>query len=158
MTRPRARLIAFLALLTFGAFQWIRLLDPSPAGRTVWFLLVCFVAAVALRRCNALDHRRRWIGTAAITVVLLVLAFLAAGIPASLVLDPRAWDDLASGIGQGLGTLPSMRIPYRGAEVWARDTLTLLGFLIVVVALLLACLPRGDARPGHPIAAAVAVG
>ena len=58
MTRPRARLIAFLALLTFGAFQWIRLLDPSPVGRTVWFLLMCFVAAGELRRCNALERRQ----------------------------------------------------------------------------------------------------
>ena len=29
MTRPRARLIAFFALVSFGALQWIRLLDPG---------------------------------------------------------------------------------------------------------------------------------
>ena len=156
MTRPRARLIAFLALLTFGALQWIRLLDPSPVGRTLWYLVVAAAGAIALRWCNRLERRRRWAATAGIAFVLVVVALLAAGIPFSLI-EPRGWGDLAGGIGQGLGTLPSMRIPYRGAEVWARDTLVLMGFLLVATATLLACLPRGDARPGHPIAAAVAI-
>jgi transglutaminase-like putative cysteine protease len=126
-------------------------------GRTLWYLLVAAAAAVALRRCNALERRRRLAATAGIAFVLVVVALLAAGIPFSLV-EPRGWGDLVGGIGQGLATLPSMRIPYRGAEVWARDTLLLLGFLLVATATVLACLPRGDARPGHPIAAAVAVG
>src|SRR5689334_19019577 len=100
MTRPRARLIAFLALLTFGTLQWIRLLDPSPVGRTLWYLLVAAAAAVALRRCNALERRRRLAATAGIAFVLVVVALLAAGIPFSLV-EPRGWGDLVGGIGQG---------------------------------------------------------
>ena len=51
-----------------------------------------------------------------------------------------------------------MRIPYRGAEPWAHDTLVFIGFLLVALATVLACLPRGDARPGLPLAAAVVVG
>jgi transglutaminase-like putative cysteine protease len=157
MTRPLARLLAFLALLTFGALQWIRLLDPSPAGRAVWFLLVAAAGALALRHANRFERRRRHLATAAIAVVLGGLAMLAAGIPLALV-EPRGWGELFPGLRQGLETLPSMRIPYRGAEVWARDTLLLIGFLLVVLATVLACRPRGDARPGHPLAAAVVVG
>jgi transglutaminase-like putative cysteine protease len=157
MTRPRARLLAFLALLVFGALQWIRLLDPSPGRQTFWFLLVAVVATLALRRANDLPRRQRLAATAGIAVVFVGVALLLAGIPLALV-DPRGWGELVPGLRQGIETLPSMRIPYRGAEVWARDTLVLIGYLLVVVATLLACRPRGDARPGHPVAAAVAVG
>jgi transglutaminase-like putative cysteine protease len=157
MTRPRARLIAFLALLTFGALQWIRLLDPSPVGRALGYLVVAAVAALALRFVNRLARRQRYAATAVIALLLAVAALLVVGIPLSLI-DPRGWGELVSGLGQGIETLPSMRIPYRGAEVWARDTLVLIGLLLVGLATVLACRPRGDARPGHPIAAAVAVG
>jgi transglutaminase-like putative cysteine protease len=157
MTRPLARLLAFLALLTFGALQWIRLLDPSPVGRALWFLLVAAAGALALRHANRFSRRRRYAATAGVAVVLAGVAMLAAGIPLALV-EPRGWGELIPGLRQGIETLPSMRIPYRGAEVWARDTLVLIGFLLVVLATVLACRPRGDARPGHPLAAAVAVG
>jgi transglutaminase-like putative cysteine protease len=157
MTRPRARLIAFLALLTFGALQWTRLLDPAPVGRTLGFLTVAAAGALALRYVNRLARRQRHAATAGIALALVVGALLAVGIPLSLI-DPRGWGELVSGLRQGIETLPSMRIPYRGAEVWARDTLVLIGFLLVALATVLACRPRGDARPGHPIAAAVAVG
>jgi transglutaminase-like putative cysteine protease len=157
MTRPRARLIAFVALLVFGALQWLRLMDPSPVGRTIGFLAVCVLAALALRWVDRLRTRQRRAATVAITVVLVAVAMLIAGIPLALI-EPRGWGDLVPGLRQGLETLPSMRIPYRGAEVWARDTLLLLGYLLVVLATVLACRPRGDARFGHPIAAAVAVG
>ena len=71
MTRPRARLIAFFALVSFGALQWIRLLDPAPVGRTIWFLLAAVVAGIGLRWCNRLERRRRWAATAGIAFVLV---------------------------------------------------------------------------------------
>jgi len=157
MTRPRARLIAFLALLVFGGLQWIRMFEPSPTGRMLPFLVVAAVAALALRWADRLAPRQRIGATAGVAVVLLVAALLFAGIPVALV-EPRGWGDLVAGLGQGLETLPSMRIPYRGAEMWARDTLLLLGMLLAVLATVLACRPRGRERFGHPIPAAVAVG
>jgi transglutaminase-like putative cysteine protease len=157
MTRPRARLTAFFALVSFGALQWVRLLDPAPVGRTIWFLLAAIVAGIGLRWCNRLERRRRWGATAGIAVVLVLVGLLLAGVPFSLV-EPRGWGDLASGLSQGIETLPSMRIPYRGAEPWAHATLVFIGYLLVALATVLACLPRGDARPGRPLAAAVVVG
>src|SRR3954465_743234 len=149
MTRPRARLIAFFALVSFGALQWMRLLDPAPVGRTIWFLLAAVVAGIGLRWCNRLERRRRWFATAGIAFVLVLVALLLAGVPFSLV-EPRGWGDLVSGLNQGVGTLPSMRIPYRGAEPWAHSTLVFIGYLLVALATALACLPRGDARPRAP--------
>ena len=81
MTRPRARLIAFFALVTFGALQWIRLLDPAPVGRTIWFLLAAVVAGLTLRSCNRLERRRRWAATAGISFVLVIIGLLLAGVP-----------------------------------------------------------------------------
>ena len=89
--------------------------------------------------------------------MLVLVGLLLAGVPFSLV-EPRGWGDLVSGLSQGIETLPSMRIPYRGAEPWAHDTLVFIGYLLVALATVLACLPRGDARPGRPLAAAVVVG
>jgi protein-glutamine gamma-glutamyltransferase len=150
-------MIAFVALLVFSALQWARLLDPSPVGRTLGFLLVAVIAAHALRRSNGLPRRWRRAATAATGVALVVTAMLVAGIPLALV-EPRGWGDLFAGLRQGVETLPAMRIPYRGAEVWAHATLLLIGYLLVALATMLACRPRGDARPGHPVAAVVAVG
>jgi transglutaminase-like putative cysteine protease len=157
MTRPSARLLAFLALLVFGALQWLRLLDPAPVGRAVWFLLAAAGAALALRHFSGVARRRRYVATAGISAALVILALLAAGIPLALV-DPRGWGELFPGLRQGVETLPSMRIPYRGAEVWARDTLVLIGLLLVALATVLACRPRGEGPPGHPLAATIAIG
>ena len=104
MTRPRARLTAFFALVSFGALQWIRLLDPAPVGRTIWFLLAAVVAGIGLRWCNRLERRRRWAATAGIAFVLVLVGLLLAGVPFSLV-EPRGWGDLASGLSQGIETL-----------------------------------------------------
>jgi transglutaminase-like putative cysteine protease len=156
---PVARLVAFAALAGFGAVQWGRLLEPAAGGPMVAVLLAglaagATLAAVARARLPA---RLRWAAGAAAAAVLVLLSLVAAGVPAAL-LDPRGWDELAGGIGQGLSAVPSVSVPYGGTERWTRTVLVLGGCLLVVASALLAFAPRRDGRLGSPAAAAVTLG
>jgi protein-glutamine gamma-glutamyltransferase len=158
MTRPPPRVLAFAALATFAALQWARMLEPAASGRMVVPILAAIATAVALPRAERAPRRGARIAiTAATSVLLVAIAALAAGIPLAL-LDPRAWNDLFAGVGQGIEALPSMRIPYRGVEEWSRATLLLLGNLLLALAAVVAFLPRRGRAPGHPVAAAVVLG
>jgi transglutaminase-like putative cysteine protease len=84
------------------------------------------------------------------------VALVGAGVPAAL-LDPRAWDELAGGIGQGLSAVPSVSVPYGGGEEWTRTVLVLGGGALIGASALLAFAPRRDGRFGYPLAAAVAL-
>ena len=87
----------------------------------------------------------------------MLVAFVAAGVPADLA-GPRAWDDLAEGIVQGLGTVPNVRVPYAGAEEWTRVVIVLGGGMLIALGALLAFAPRRGGAIGRPVAAAVALG
>ncbi len=151
MPPPLARLVAFAPLAAFGALQWGRIVAPQAQGR----LLLCVLAAVAAGAVllaagppvAARGRAARAALLAALALALLAVALLAAGVPARL-LGPRAWDDLAAGILQGLSAVPTARIPYRGAEEWVRTVLVLGGGVLVGLAALLAFAPAR--RPTAP--------
>ena len=157
LLEPRvARLVAFVALASFGAAGWGSLVTPSAAGR----LLLCVAAAAAggalLSRMGARDARTRALATAAVGVALAAVALLAAEIPARM-LFPDAWGTLGSGIGQGISALPGVSVPYRGVDEWARTTLILGGGLLVGLAALLAFRPGPEPRGAGGAAVALGV-
>jgi hypothetical protein len=92
-----------------------------------------------------------------VAAALLLVALATAGVPGAL-LDPRAWGELSAGMGQGLGSVPSVRVPYRGVEEWTRIVLVLGGGVLLVLAALLAFAPRRRGAFGFPVAAAVVLG
>jgi transglutaminase-like putative cysteine protease len=154
-----ARLVGFLPLATFGALQWGALLAPKAQGR---MLLGVFAATAAggLLLVTGRDgrHRVRAAGAIAATLGIALVAMLVAGVPGRL-LGPKGWVDLADGIGQGMQSLPAVTVPYRGIDEWVRTALILSGVALAGAAALIAFWPRAGARtPGHPIAAAVALG
>jgi transglutaminase-like putative cysteine protease len=156
---PVARLGTFAALAGFGAVQWGRLLEPAAGGAMVAALLAalaagCVLAAAAQARPAA---RLRWAATILAAFVLLLVALVGAGVPVAL-LDPRGWDELAAGIGQGLSAVPSVSVPYNGADEWTRTVLVLAGGALIGASALLAFAPRRDGRCGYRLAAAVALG
>ena len=69
--------------------------------------------------------------TAAAGVGLAAVALLAAEVPLRM-LFPDSWGTLASGIGQGISTLPGVSVPYRGVDEWARTALLLGGVYLAL--------------------------
>jgi transglutaminase-like putative cysteine protease len=142
-TLPAApvRLTAFAAFALFAAMQWGALLEPSDRGRLALLAALSVAAAVAAWRAS------RRLVVAAIALAALAGVLLASGVPLSL-LRPAYWSDLASSLGQGIQSLPTIGVPYRGVDPWIRIVLLAGGgSLLVLGGLLVARSLRRDRRP-----------
>jgi protein-glutamine gamma-glutamyltransferase len=154
-----ARLLAFTALASFGALHWGSLVEPAASAELLATLAASVAAAVVLR----VVARRRppaHVRAAAMLLggaVLLLVAFAAGGVAPRLLLDPHAWKDLGTGIGHGLGALPSLLVPYSGPDEWTRSVIVAGGAMLIAGAALLAFAVRRDGAVGYPLAAAVAL-
>lgn len=152
-----ARLIAFVALAVFGVEQWARLVEPAPTFGLTACLVASVAGAGALLWARGRSARTRARTTATVGVALLLVAALAADVSLALLVDPRNWGQLVRGIGDGLNTLPSVRVPYSGLEEWTRIVLILGGALLTAAAALLAFVPRRDGAAGFQTLAAIAL-
>ncbi|MDX6677088.1 MAG: protein-glutamine gamma-glutamyltransferase, partial [Solirubrobacteraceae bacterium] len=146
-------------LAAYGAHAWMQMVGPPAWDALALALCAALAAGAALAVLAGREPGRaaRAAATALAGAIVLLVAFAAAGVPADLA-GPRAWDDLAQGIGQGLATVPNVRVPYRGVEEWTRTVIVLGGGLLIGLAALLAFAPRRAGRLGFPVAAAVALG
>ena len=154
-----ARLVGFVPLAMFGALQWGALLTPKAPGRML-LGVVAAAGAGGLLLVTGRDRRHavRAAGAIAATLGLIVLALLIAGVPLRL-LGPRNWDELASGLAQGMESLPAITVPYRGIDEWVRIALIASGVALTGLAALIAFWPRPQARtPGRSLPAAIALG
>jgi transglutaminase-like putative cysteine protease len=155
-----ARLVAFVPLALYGGLHWAALLDPGAGVRALAMVAAATVAGAALLAVPRLRGRlRRRLAVGAIALVLTVIAFVAAGVPVSL-LDPRSWGELSAGLGQGISSMPGVSVPYRGVDEWVRIAILLGGMLLIGASALAGWWPVRDERavPGFPVAAAVALG
>ena len=152
------RLIALAPLALFGVLHWAGLLEHPRTG-SVFLMLALALAggALLLRVAPGAPRVRRTAVAAGVALVLLVAALLTAGVPLRF-LEPAYWDDLVGGFGQGIGSTPAVRVPYRGVDEWVRISITAGGTALVALAVLLATWPRAGRAHGHPLAAAVALG
>ncbi|HVF78471.1 MAG TPA: transglutaminaseTgpA domain-containing protein [Solirubrobacteraceae bacterium] len=152
-------MIGFIGLAGFGALQWAGMVAPATSDAQLGGVLAAalaggLLAALARRRPPA--HIR--IGaTLLATAIMLLVALIAAGVPARMF-APRGWDDLAGGIAQGLGAVSTVRTPYDGLDEWTRIVLVVGGCAVAGLAGLLAFTPRRGGALGFPAAAAVALG
>jgi transglutaminase-like putative cysteine protease len=141
------RLAAFTALALFDALHWAALIAPGRWGA----MLACAAVALAVAGTTQAVGRLGPIGRAATVAaalpVALVVLLVAAGVPGRL-LTPARWGSLASGIGQGIQSLPGIGVPYGGVDPWVRIVLVLAGGALLVLAALLAVRAlRRDRRP-----------
>ena len=154
----RIRLGAFAALGVFAALHWGALIRPAQGGDmflSLLFALAGGAALIALPTRWPESQRRTAAGVVAF--VLLILAVLVAGVPLRM-LGWHQWDDLVSGMSQGISSTPAITVPYRGIDEWVRTAILSGGTALLALAALLAFWPRRGVTPGYPIAAAVALG
>jgi hypothetical protein len=174
LPRPElARLVAFVPLALFGGLHWAALIDPPRSGAIILALLFAVIGALVLVSVppEAPSWRRHLIG-AAVTVTLLIVALLCAGVPLRMF-GWHHWDDLVSGMTGGISTTPAITVPYRGVDEWARIAIVAGGTGLICLSALLAfwpCALRPEheasaaraavpgARHGHHLAAAIALG
>lgn len=147
--RTAVRLIALAALLMVCVVRWDgMLIFDAPSGRAAAFATAAALVAVALTAAARLRDARLRIGAALLAAVgLLAGGLLAAGVPLWM-LDPRHWDELAAGLGEGISALPGVTVPYRGVEPWVRIVLAAAGALLATVAVVAAAWPRPGGRSG----------
>jgi transglutaminase-like putative cysteine protease len=159
IARPeRARLIAFAALGLFGALTWAGLIEPARSGDLLLGLLVALAGGYVLITIPAgASPARRRATLTGVTLALLALALITAGVPLRM-LWPKGWDELVAGMNQGISSTPGITVPYRGIDDWVRIAIVSGGTALLALAALLAFWPRKTGGFGHPIAAAVALG
>ena len=136
------RLSAAVLLGLFAGAHWATIVRPSAGGDLLAMFVIALAAGLVLPSVLEIDGRlRRWAALPAFTLVVLGGVLLAAHTPVRL-LRPNHWDELATGIGNAIAALPSLRIPYGGFDDWVRLTLIGGGGLLLTIGLCLALLPR----------------
>jgi transglutaminase-like putative cysteine protease len=145
--RPWVRLTAFSALGLYGVSRWSTLLSPAPVWRLVGLLALATAAAGVL---GAVVQRGRWgLPVAVAGAALVVIAALPiAGVPLQLVVHHHV-RSIANGVGEGLGAMPRVLVPYSGIDEWIRVAIVLgAAVLLLDGAFLLAFAPNalGDVR------------
>lgn len=153
-----ARLFAFWALGMFAALHWGALIEPGRGGTMLLSLLCALAGCAALIAvpAGATDWQRRAIAIA-VTIALLALALLCAGVPLNL-LWIKHWGELFDGMIDGIGTTPGITVPYRGVDWWVRTAILSGGTALLGLAALLAFWPRRGGGLRSPLPAALALG
>lgn len=144
---PLARLLALLALGAFAALRWATLVEPAAGARMLLLLAVAVGAGFATAQLARLPWLAQAPAALVVVVVWAALAFMAAGVPAALVLDPARWEELAEGVRAGMEQLPRLLVPYEGPSEWPRITILLGGGLLLVLGAVLAQPPGRHGAP-----------
>jgi hypothetical protein len=150
-----ARLVAWSVLALFCALQWTGQVRPVAGLAAIFAVLggaVIAVALLAVRRRGGRRAARLALPGAALGVLLL--GALCSGIELRLLVPDR-WGELATGVGQGLESLPDVRIPYAGTDEWVRAVIVLGGALIVGASAVAAFAGRGESVRAPVVSAAL---
>ncbi|HEY4097808.1 MAG TPA: transglutaminase domain-containing protein [Baekduia sp.] len=137
-----ARLAATAALALDGALHWGGIVRPGAPGALLGTFVVAMAAALVLPSALAVAGRAaRTAAVAGLLLVALALILAIAGVPVA-ALRPDRWDTLTANLANGIGTLPALRMPYRGVDPWVRAVLLSGGGLLVLLGAALALAPR----------------
>ncbi|HEY6759856.1 MAG TPA: transglutaminase-like domain-containing protein [Baekduia sp.] len=162
------RLVAFAALALFAAINWAGIVRPGAGGDLLGLFVVGVVGGIVVAaELDGLSGWRRAAAVAGSVLVALLLILAVSGVP-GYFLRPDHWDELSVNVANAIGTLPALRMPYRGTDPWVRSVLVAGGGLLLLVGACLALAPRPrtfgaaacltamyvtaivEHRPGHP--------
>jgi transglutaminase-like putative cysteine protease len=136
------RLAAFAALGLFGGIHWAGIVRPGAGGDLLGLFLVAVVAGILVAAALEISSRvPRIAAVAGIALVAVLLILAVAGVP-TWYLRPDRWDTLTVNLADAIGTLPALRMPYRGTDPWVRAVLISGGGLLLLMAACLALAPR----------------
>jgi transglutaminase-like putative cysteine protease len=135
------RLGAVGALALFVALQWATLLFPTTPGRMILGVGVGAAAGATI----AVARRRRRLVVASVCVALVPLVLLAAGATVHDLL-PGGWSGFFSGMGDALGALPQLRVPYTGADDFVALVTNAGGIALIALAFVAAAALRRRGR------------
>ena len=110
---PVVRLVAFAALGLYGALRWGTLLTGGSTGRLVGLVAL---ASVAAGLGPVVAARSRLVASLG-ALVVAAIALAISGIPVDWIVNLRV-AVTARAIGDGLGTLPDINVPYAGVDQW----------------------------------------
>jgi transglutaminase-like putative cysteine protease len=136
--RPLVRLATFGALALYGTLRWATLFSHGGEGR----LLALLGLSLLLAGGRPLLARRSRPLAAVATALAVLAALWLAGVPFAWILHARI-AVTGTAIGNGLGALPNVFVPYGGVNEWVRMVILLgAAALLLDAALLMAFAPR----------------
>jgi transglutaminase-like putative cysteine protease len=141
-----ARLIGFVALGAIGALEWQRLVGGLASGRALLWVVAALAAALLVLATSRL--RDGWPSGFALPWAALgglLLGYVVSGAPLHY-LKPRHWDELVTGMVNGLQALGTVKIPYRSADPWPATALQVVGAELLVLAAVMTFWPRVQGR------------
>lgn len=148
LSAPLARLLTLSALAIYAALRWSTLVEPSGAGRMLVLLLLALAAGLGVGQLSRLPPLAQAPAAVLVVIVWAAASAIASGAPASLVLEPRHWDDLGLGLQQGIEQLPQVIVPYSQPDPWPRIAILLGGALLLALGAVLGLSPG---RHGIPL-------
>lgn len=148
LSRPLARIVAFAALGAWAAIRWSTLVEPTAWARMLALLTLSLAAGLTVGQLSRLPPLTQAPAAFGVVVAWAAAGALAAGAPATLVLNPTHWDDFALGLQQGIEALPQLLVPYSQPDDWPRIAILLGGALLLVLGCVLALTPG---RQGIPL-------
>jgi protein-glutamine gamma-glutamyltransferase len=147
LSPPLARLLTLVALAAWGAIRWGTLVEPAGAGRMLLLLAIALATGLAVAQLARVPPLAQ--APAAVLVVggWAAASVLAAGAPASLVLDPGHWSELVAGLQHGIDALPRVLVPYGRPDLWPRVAILLGGALLLALGCVIALTPGRHGTP-----------
>jgi transglutaminase-like putative cysteine protease len=137
-----ARVAALSALGLYGALHWAGIVRPGAPGALLAMLVLAIAAGLLAPAVLTISSRPARVAVlGASGLVALGAILLLAGVPLA-ALRPAHWDTLVVHLANGIGTLPALRMPYRGNDVWVHAVLLSGGGLLLLIGAVLALLPR----------------
>lgn len=152
-----ARMLGLALLGAFAAARWATLVDPDATGRMALLLALALATGLVVGQLARLPALVQAPAAVAVVAGWAAAAALAAGVPATLLLDPGRWHELATGIGGGVEALPRLLIPYDEADPWPRVAILFGGGLLLVLGAVLGLAPGREPplRRGAPFGGGV---
>lgn len=146
LTPVAARLLGMGLLVALCELHTVALVEPAAPGGGLLAGIGCALAALGLSACGRLADPWRPVAGAGVVLALGLVIGLAAGIPVA-DLRPAHLGATLHALGQALGALPNVHVPFVGSDEWVRRAVALSADGALGAATALVFWPASGRRP-----------